>query len=369
MTKKNIEKIKTGIERFGYGDSNTINRNILLDHGIDSLNILADYMLQDLPIETIERFERLFKDVLKGVFSGTYSSDTAREAVLVQKRLGFLLKYKSYAIKASSPLGYSIFLQGQGEGFSFQQHITHKIEVFHILEVHEGGYVFLCDYEDWQKHYEKKSFAEWLAGKSDERYEQFRIYPKPGDVFGINKLGVVHTVIGCVLEEYATVSTDMVARLFDQNVGKKIPSFFSRDYTQKILKTIKFPGSSRYVNIDIAPRQESITEIMPISIPGGTKVPLSEGTIFASRYTFEPAKTSEQMKDDGCASSIYVTRGKGQLIVGNKEEVNRLTPPSVPVSAGDLILIPNGTYYAFACESSSPLELSEQKIPFDVAFV
>jgi hypothetical protein len=75
------------------------------------------------------------------------------------------------------------------------------------------------------------------------------------------------------------------------------------------------------------------------------------------------------MKDDGCASSVYVTRGKGQLIVGNKEEVSRLTPPSIPVVAGDLILIPNGIYYGFACESSIPLELSEQKIPFEVAFI
>lgn len=369
MTTGNIQKIRTEIERFGYDDSNAINQNILLAHGVDSLNILVDYMLQDLPIETVEKFERLFKDVLKGILNGTYSSDTAREVVLVQKRLGFLLKYKSYAVKASSPLGYSIFLQERGEGFSFQQHITHKTEVFHILEVHEGGYVFLCEYEDWHKHYEKKSFAQWLAGKPDERYEQFRIYPKPGDVFAVNKLAIVHTVIGCVLEEYATVSVDMVDRLFDQNAGKEIPSFFNRDYTRKMLKTIKFPGSSRHVNIDAAPRQESKTEIMPISIPGGIKVPLSEGSIFASRYAFEPGKTGEQMKDDQCASSIYVTRGKGELIVGNKEEVNRLTPPSIPVSAGDLLLIPNGTYYGFVCEGSIPLELSEQKIPFDVAFV
>jgi len=40
-------------------------------------------------------------------------------------------------------------------------------------------------------------------------------------VFIISELGVVHTVMGCVLEEYATVSTDMVERLHDQNIGRR----------------------------------------------------------------------------------------------------------------------------------------------------
>ncbi|UCH96604.1 MAG: hypothetical protein JSV88_07075 [Candidatus Aminicenantes bacterium] len=369
MANERIEKIKAEIEKCGYGNSNTINQSLslLLDHGLESLNILVDYMAQDLPIETIERWERLSKDLLKGIFSGPYSSDLAREAILVQKRLGFLLKYKSYAIKASHPLGYSIFIQNKGQGFSFQQHITHKTEVFHILEVLNGGYVFTCDYKDWQKNYEEKAFTDWLSGKPDQRYDQFRIYPRPGDVFSIDKLGIVHTVIGCVLEEYATVSTDMVERLFDQNAGRKIPSFFNRDYTRERLISIKFPGSSRHVNINL--NQKSVTEIKPLTIPGGTKLPLSAGHIFASRYRIEPAKASEPMVDRRCASGVYFTRGKGQLIVGNEKEVNQLTPPSIPVSAGDLVLIPNGIYYAFVCEGTDPLECSEQRTPFDVAFV
>lgn len=367
MTSKNIEKITAEIERFGYSDSNSINHSILIDNGLESLNILADCMRQDLPIETIERFERLFKDILNGIFSRPYSSDTAREVILIQKRLGFVLKYKSYAIKASNPLGYSIFIQNRGQGFSFQQHITHKTEVFHILEVLDGGYVFICDYKDWLKNYEEKAFADWLSGKPDQRYDQFRIYPQPGDVFAINKLGVVHTVIGCVLEEYATVSTDMVERLFDQNVGRKIPAFFSRDYVQSALKSIKFPNSSQLVNFNTNSHQKSISEITPMNIPGGTKLTLSESPIVASRYTFEPAKTSEPMIDSRCASCLYFTQGKGQLIVGNEEEVNRLTPPAIQVSSGDILLVPNGTYYAFSCEGVIPLELSEQKLPFDIA--
>jgi len=369
MTGKNIGEINAEIERFAYSDSGSVNNSILLDHGIYSLNILVDYMLQDLSIETVERFERLFKEILKGIFSRPYSNDTVKEVMLVQKRLGFLLKYKSYAIKASNPLGYSIFIQNKGQGFSFQQHITHKTEVFHILEVLDGGYLFICDYKDWLKNYEEKAFGDWLSGKPDERYDQFRIYPKPGDIFSIDKLNVVHTVIGCILEEYATVSTDMVERLFDQNVGRKIPSFFNRDYTWEMLKSIKFPETSRDVTFNHNFHQKSISEIKPINIPGGTKLTLSQGVIKAFRYRFELTKISETMFDGECASCVYFTRGKGQLIFGNKEEVNRFTPPSIPVSAGDILLIPNRTYYAFVCEGSVPLELSEQRIPFDVSFV
>lgn len=364
-----MEKIKSAIEKFGRGDLNSIDKSNLIDHGIDSLNILAEHLLQDLPIDAVERFEQLFKVILKGIFSRKISGADIREVIAIQQRLGFLLKYKSYAIKASNPLGYSVFFQNKGEGFSFQQHIVHKTEIFHILEVLNGGYVFICDYKDWLANYEESAFKDWLAGNPDTRYERFRIYPQPGDVFSINKLGVVHTVIGCVLEEYATVSTDMVDRLFDQNAGKKIPSYFNRDYARGILKSLKFPAASRRVNIDADSPQIPDPGITPLPIPGGVRSILSESAIIASRYAFEPAKTSQRFHDSRCASCLYFTQGKGQLMVGNEEEMNRLTPPSLQVSQGDLLIIPNGVYYAFAAEGSSPLELSEQKIPLDVAFV
>jgi mannose-6-phosphate isomerase-like protein (cupin superfamily) len=364
-----MKHIKNAIEKFGFNESASIDNASLADHAIDSVNILTDYLVQDLPINTVERFEQLFKDMLKAIFSRKIATSELREIITIQQRLGFILKYKSYAIKASNPLGYSVFIQNKGEGFSFQQHILHKTEVFHILEVLDGGYVFLCDYKDWLESYEEKAFADWLAGNPDKRYERFRIYPKPGDVFSINKLGVVHTVIGCLLEEYATVSTDMVDRLFDQNAGKKIPTYFNRRYALDKLQSIKFPVSSRHVNFDTGSQQEPITQIMPIPITGGTRSILSENTIIASRYTFEPSKVSERFYDEHCASCLYFTRGKGQLILGNEEEVNRLTPPTVQVNQGDLLIIPNGVYYAFAAEDSGFLELSEQKIPLDVAFV
>ncbi len=38
----------------------------------------------------------------------------------------------------------------------------------------------------------------------------------------VGQTKLVHTVIGCVLEEFATCSTDTVVRLFDQNTGQAV---------------------------------------------------------------------------------------------------------------------------------------------------
>ena len=110
-----------------------------------------------------------------------------------RKRVGFVLKYKSYGVKATSPLGYVVFLQNDREGFSFQRHVTHKTELFHVLEVKPGGYVFLCDFSDWEKHYEEEVFTAWLGGKPHPFFDRCRFTPEPGDVFVISELGTVHT--------------------------------------------------------------------------------------------------------------------------------------------------------------------------------
>jgi hypothetical protein len=284
-----------------------------------------------------------------------------------QKDIGLLCKYKSYAIKCASPLGYSIFLQNEGEGFSFQRHITHKTEVFHILDVKPGGYVFICDFKDWEQCYDRESFSAWLAGGADERYERFRYRPQPGDVFTISELGVVHTVVGCVLEEFATVSTDMVDRLHDQNAGATIPSNFNRAFVHEQLAQVSFPITSRHVN-NSAPGGLHIEEIPAQVIPGGKMTPLARTAIIASRYSIDPCRASALQVDDELAASIYVAEGTGRVIIADDDEAERTTPPSISVTAGNLLMIPAGIRYGFVNEGSHSLELSEQKISMDVAF-
>ncbi len=60
--------------------------------------------------------------------------------------------------------------------------------------------------------------------------------PRPGDVIVIDKLSVVHSVVGCVLAEFATVSTDMVDRLHDQNEGAPIPAEFTRAFSEERIR-------------------------------------------------------------------------------------------------------------------------------------
>jgi len=367
MSNQNIRVMEDALLDMAYGREE-LAMDDLNGFDLNLLPLLSKHLASDLPIETLERFEAILKAVLRQSLRGTVTGETARRVALFQKEIGLLFKYKSYAIKCASPLGYSIFLQNANQGFSFQRHVTHKTEVFHILDVQPGGYVFICDFKDWEGCYDKDSFASWLEGGADERYDCFRYVPQPGDVFTISELGIVHTVIGCTLEEFATVSTDMVDRLHDQNAGHEIPSHFTRDYVQGQLSKISFPQTSRLVN-NCPPAATQIEEIPAEQIRGGYLVPLARTAIIASRYHIEAGQASDLLLDEQNAASIYVAAGAGRVIVADEREAGRTTPPSVKVTAGDVLMIPAGTSYGFVNEERTPLVLSEQRISLDVAFL
>src|SRR5215831_6530486 len=250
------------------------------------LSSLVDALRADSPIATLEAAERQLKTVLQEQLARPLDGDQIRSLAAFQQDLGFLLKYKSYAVKAASPLGYSVFLQRPGEGFSFQQHVTHKTEIFYILDVLPGGFVFLCDFDDWKRTYDRQSFLAWMNGAADPRYERFRFAPQPGDVIVIDRLSVVHSVVGCVLAEFATVSTDMVDRLHDQNEGRSIPAEFTRAFSEERLRTIRWPQASRYVHISATGVTQ--TPIVPEPIAGGVRTTFGQGAVLAAASTYAP---------------------------------------------------------------------------------
>jgi hypothetical protein len=307
----------------------------LHEKGRAALPELEVLLTQDAPIDVLESYEANLKEILLEAFARPMPGEAARQIARFQQSIGFLLKYKSYAVKAASPLGYSVFLQRPGEGFSFQRHITRKTEIFHILEVLPGGFVFLCDYEQWCEVYEPEAFSAWLAGRPDPRYDQFRTIPKPGDVFHVDKLNVVHTVIGCVLEEYATVSVDMVDRLHDQNMGKAIPVEFRRPLVMDRLRKLRPPR-------------------------GEETVQLSNGTINATRYT----SSTPAMNTAGDAASLFVLSGTGVCVVCDDDELHRAEPPALRVQAGDLLLLPPHTNYRLVGDS---LNASEHRLRPELA--
>jgi mannose-6-phosphate isomerase-like protein (cupin superfamily) len=334
-----------------------------VDAGIEMLPALVPYLKGDLPIEALERIEALVKAIIDDSCKRRVTGAEARRIALFQQQVGFLLKYKPYAVKCANPLGYSLFLENPGEGFSFQRHTEHKVEVFHIIDVLPGGYAFLCDFDEWQQVFEPESFARWLGGAADERYDRYRYELSAGDVLVIDELNVVHTVIGCVVEEFATVSTDMVDRLYDQNASAQVPADFTREFVRSRLAEIRYPSASRVVH------GESPGEIVAERVEGGSVRVLSDSFVTASAYSVDPRSTGPALHDRERAASVYVTGGAGEFVIADAEEMAAPTaPPAIAVAAGDLLTIVPGVHYRAINRAGEPLTFSEHRIAPGVAF-
>lgn len=335
--------------------------------GLDLLPVLEPYLASDLPIAVLERFEGVYKGVLSEVLRPGLPAENARRVAAFQQRLGLLLKYKSYAVKASHPLGYSIFLQNPGEGFSFQRHLTHKVEVFHVLDAHPGGFLFLSTFEEWQAVYHPDRFADWLAGAADPAYERFCIPARAGDVFVIRELGIVHTAIGCLLEEFATVSTDMVDRLHDQNLGRPVPPWFGRPFVSEQLARVRTPDVSR--RYDGIAAGGTAVELPARPLRGGWRTELFEGFVGASLLTVEGHGETDPQVDEGRATALYVRGGAGRILLGSRAELGRDTPPSLALAAQDVLTLAPGLSCVLVNEKAEPLDLVLHQIEPGVALV
>ncbi|HEY4026419.1 MAG TPA: hypothetical protein VGO86_08305 [Candidatus Dormibacteraeota bacterium] len=347
------------------GGIDAAGREAIREAGLDTLPVLAGHLSTDAPIDVLERYESILKSILLDQLQGDVPGPTARRVARFQQEVGFLFKYKSYAIKCATPLGYSVFFQRPGEGFSFQRHVTRKTEVFHVVDVQPGGYAFVCGFDDWARVYDPEAFAAWLAGGPDARYDRFRFHVQPGDVFVIDQLNVVHTVIGCVLEEFATVSTDMVDRLHDQNAGRPIPAEFDRAYSRRRLDTLVVPDQARRLALGGA--APLVTRIEPVPVPGGAQLTVADTFVLARRTLVDPGRTTAIQHDDERAAIVHVTRGSGRIVVADRYEIAHPDPPSLPVRKADVLLIPPGIHHAFASDNTEPLEVSEHRITLEAA--
>jgi len=329
---------------------------------------LVDALRADSPIAVLEASERKLKEVLGRELAEALDGPRIRALASFQRDLGFLLKYKSYAVKAASPLGYSVFLQRPGEGFSLQQHVTHKTEIFLILEVLQGGFVFLSDFADWQQIYQRDTFLAWLNGARDDRYERFRFVPRPGDVIVIDRLSVVHSVMGCVLAEFATVSTDMVDRLHDQNEGRPVPGEFTRAFSEARIRSTAWPETLNLVTLGSSGWSRS--EIPSHPIHGGRKTTLGDDPRFsASLLRIDVGGKTAIVSSPDRAISVHVASGAGQLLLGTADEMGGAKPPAIAARAGDLFLIAPRAHYAFVNSGDAALVVAEHRISPDVAFV
>lgn len=313
-----------------------------VDGTLERLEALREPLTSDMPIASLERFEDSWKGALDELLTAPLTGSEARRIAAFQRDIGLLPKYKSYAIKASSPLGYSVFFQEPGQGFSFQQHRVHKVEIFHVLDTRPGSFALICSLDEWNAAYERDAFTRWLDGADDPRYERWRIPLRPGDVLSLEKTGIVHSVIGCVLEEFATVSTDMVDRLHDQNEGAAIPESFSRDTALRLLRDVPAPASSQEVCV---PGQER-RPLPRQGFPGGETVTIGAVPgLRAERIRLESGRRSPRQTSDEEALVLFASRGDARLLLGTREELARRDPAALELPRGTAVMVPPGMSY------------------------
>ena len=182
---------------------------------------LAAALSRPRPIDEVETIEAEAKELWHDILLGEDPKGEAAAFAEFFNRIGLLYKYKSYGTKIATPFGYSLFDLHEREGFSWQLHREPKLEAFHVLKPLPGAFVYLSTVEEWEAA-GREAAAAWKEDVSAVLDSAFAFDPEPGDVFTIDTTEVVHTVVGCVVEEYASCSVDAVERLFDQNEGRPV---------------------------------------------------------------------------------------------------------------------------------------------------
>lgn len=180
----------------------------------------AEQLSSPLPIDHVEEIEADIKSMWRNRLCGPrMKARDAKAFVEFFRTIGFTYKYKPYGVKIASPFGYCIFDLKQGQGFSFQIHSKPKLEAFHVLSVKPGGFVFVCSQSEWERD-GLTCVQRWTRGDTSTLACPYAWFPFPGDTIVIADCNVVHSAVGCVIEEYANCSTDAVVRLYDQNERK-----------------------------------------------------------------------------------------------------------------------------------------------------
>ena len=186
-------------------------------------------------------------------------------------------------------------------------------------------------------------------------------------MFVIDRLRTVHTVVGCVLEEFATVSTDMVNRLHDQNAGREVPPHFNREWAREQFEALAPPDARREVLFGDKGAGEN--PLAPEPVQGGAATRLTCGAIGITWYDVEPIARTDLFRSGEDAVSLYVTSGSGALVLCDASEARAARPPALPARQGDLFLVAPGARYGLVADQGQPMAVSEHKLPPAVAFV
>ena len=317
---------------------------------------LVDALRADSPIAVLEAAERQLKEILTRELAAELDGPRLRALASFQRDLGFLLKYKPYAVKAASSAEASLAFDRAAE----------------LYEAALG----IVEASDPRRRELQEQLGNALMGAGHgvraarvffDALQRFKFAPRPGDVVVIDRLNVVHSVVGCVLAEFATVSTDMVDRLHDQNEGKKIPAEFTRAFSEGKIRGLTWPATSHRVTLGESGWTREEIRLHPIR--GGRKATLGDDERFsASLIEVEAGGQTEVVSSPDRAISVHIASGTGRLLLGTADELHA-SRPAIAGRAGDLFLIAPHAHYAFANDGAAPLVVAEHRIAPAVAFV
>ncbi|WP_392544395.1 hypothetical protein [Oryzobacter telluris] len=261
-------------------------------------------------------------------------------------RLGFLFKYKVYGVKVALPFGYSLFDLVDGEGFSFQVHEEPKLEGFHVLAPRSRSLLYVADRAEWEA--EGRAWATTASWeRRGERVPRGALVPMAGDVAAVRETGVVHTVLGCVLEEYASCSVDSVVRLHDQNVRTDVRLPSAHPSVPRLLAA----GSTGLPRRHLVRSTSGWARTTPAH-PGEV---IDTGHVRGWREVLAPGATL-CLPAGQHVTSVVVVRGRACASVSRSLTTRR---------AGEVVVVPPGL--ALTVEAEIPTTLSVHQVPTHLA--
>jgi hypothetical protein len=327
----------------------------------EALPIIGPYIRRDLRIEQTEAIEDVLKAYLVPALRQTTGADN-RLLADWSRKMGFVLKHKPYGVKCAVPLGYSIFFLKPGEGFSFQRHLTKKVEVFHILQPLDHAKAFLSSSAQWESVYDAKRFAQWLSGSPDPAFDRFSRTPQAGDVMYVSELGVVHSILGCVLEEFATVSVDLVDRLHDQNSRAPVTDYPPRAEVEAWLKAL--PTHLPTVAYDTLEHEPKPLER---SVSGDhVSVVLREtDALMAEKFQVDAGGLLALDVDAARPRALCILGGHCDLFLRGRDESASADVAAIRLGPGDVTLVAPGA--AAELRVHDRVSLSSQRVDAEVA--
>jgi hypothetical protein len=278
-------------------------------------------------IEAVERIEAVTKrwwdDLLRP--GAEVATDDAVAFARFFSAVGFFHKYKPYGVKIASPFGYSLFDLYDGQGFSFQVHIEPKYEGFHVLGTKPGSLIYVGTVPEWDTV--GHGWARGVRAGEDLPDPPAVWRPSVGDTTAILETETVHSVLGCVLEEFAGCSVDAVERLYDP-----YPRTDVRLPTEHVSPRGLLLGSSAALPTRVLHRIESgwQADVVPPGVSSHTLIEV-KGELWGGRIRI--AADQPLPVDGGDEDVCVVVPTIGDILID-------LQGTSLPVAVGELLCLP-----------------------------